>query len=103
MRLRLSSMAACALALLFVLLGAMPAAQAHESRPAYLEIKESAPGQYTVLWRTPVLAGRRLPLLLSLPEGVTEPEAARHSGTQRFAHRAPLDRRRSERAGRPAH
>ena len=50
----------------------MPAAQAHESRPAYLEIKETAPGQYTVLWRTPVLAGRRLPLLLSLPEGVTD-------------------------------
>ena len=30
------------------------------------------PGQYTVLWRTPVLAGMRLPLLLSLPEGVTD-------------------------------
>ena len=69
---RLRRIAACALTLLLVLLGAMPAAQAHEARPAYLEIKESAPGQYTVLWRTPVLAGRRLPLLLSLPEGVTD-------------------------------
>ena len=34
--------AACALALLLALLGAMPAAQAHESRPAYLEVKETA-------------------------------------------------------------
>ncbi len=64
--------AACALALLLALLGAMPAAQAHESRPAYLEVKETAPGQYTLLWRTPVLAGKRLPLLLSLPEGVKD-------------------------------
>jgi hydrogenase/urease accessory protein HupE len=47
----------------------LPAAQAHESRPAYLEIKETAPGQYSVLWRTPVLAGMRVPLVLKLPEG----------------------------------
>ena len=43
---------------------------AHESRPAYLEIKETAPGQYSVLWRTPVLAGMRLPLVLKLPDDV---------------------------------
>jgi hydrogenase/urease accessory protein HupE len=43
---------------------------AHESRPAYLEIKETAPGQFSVLWRTPVLAGMRLPLVLKLPDGV---------------------------------
>jgi hydrogenase/urease accessory protein HupE len=49
----------------------LPAAHAHESRPSYLEIKESALGQYALLWRTPVLAGMRLPLVLSLPEGVT--------------------------------
>jgi hydrogenase/urease accessory protein HupE len=42
-------------------------AHAHESRPAYLEIKETAPGQYEVLWRTPVLAGARLPLVLEMP------------------------------------
>ena len=45
-------------------------AQAHESRPAYLEIKETAPGQYAVLWRTPVLAGMRLPVVLQLPADV---------------------------------
>ncbi len=46
------------------------AAQAHESRPAYLELKETAPGQFSVLWRTPVLAGMRLPLVLKMPDGV---------------------------------
>ena len=45
-------------------------AQAHESRPAYLEIKETAAGQYSVLWRTPVLAGMRLPVVLQLPADV---------------------------------
>ena len=45
-------------------------ASAHESRPAYLEIKETAPGQFSVLWHTPVLAGMRLPILLKLPDDV---------------------------------
>lgn len=45
-------------------------ASAHEARPAYLELKETAPGQFTVLWRTPVLAGMRLPVALALPDSV---------------------------------
>ncbi len=45
-------------------------ANAHEVRPAYLELKETAPGQYSVLWRTPVLAGMRLPIVLRLPDDV---------------------------------
>jgi hydrogenase/urease accessory protein HupE len=56
-----------ALALLAALAVLSPAL-AHEARPAYLEIKETEPGQYTVLWRTPVLAGMRLPIVLRLPE-----------------------------------
>jgi len=48
--------------------GARPA-PAHESRPAYLELKETAPGKFSVLWRTPVLAGLRLPIVLKLPAG----------------------------------
>ncbi|HKC44954.1 MAG TPA: HupE/UreJ family protein, partial [Burkholderiales bacterium] len=47
-----------------------PVAWAHESRPAYLEIKETASGQFSVLWRTPVLAGMRLPVVLKLPDDV---------------------------------
>src|SRR5215510_4014573 len=56
--------------LLFATLLAAPAAQAHETRPAYLEITETAPGQFSILWRTPVLAGMRLPLVLKLPDEV---------------------------------
>lgn len=47
---------------------AAASASAHEARPAYLEIKETAPGQFGLLWRTPVLAGMRLPVVLELPE-----------------------------------
>ncbi len=54
------------LALLF----AVPSLLAHEARPAYLEIKETAPSQFNVLWRTPVLAGMRLPVVLKLPDDV---------------------------------
>ncbi len=50
--------------------------QAHESRPAYLELKEIVPGRYDVLWRTPLWSGMRLPLALKFSDGVrdiTEP------------------------------
>ena len=52
------------------LLLASTVASAHEARPAYLEIKETAPGQFSVLWRTPVLSGMRLPVVLKLPDDV---------------------------------
>jgi HupE / UreJ protein len=45
-------------------------ARAHEARPAYLEVRETGPGRYDLLWRTPVLAGMRLPVVLHVPEGV---------------------------------
>jgi hydrogenase/urease accessory protein HupE len=57
---------AAILALLFL----VPSLWAHEARPAYLEIKETAPNQFSILWRTPVLAGMRLPIVLQLPEDV---------------------------------
>jgi hydrogenase/urease accessory protein HupE len=56
--------------LLLALLLAPLVARAHEARPAYLELKETAPGQFSVLWRTPVLAGMRLPIVLQLPDDV---------------------------------
>jgi hypothetical protein len=52
------------------LLFAFSSAQAHEIRPAYLELKETAPGQFSVVWRTPVMSGMRLPVLLKLPDDV---------------------------------
>ncbi len=57
-------------AMLVAALGCVAQAQAHESRPAYLEVKETAPGQYSLLWRTPMLAGMRLPVVLELPQDV---------------------------------
>jgi hydrogenase/urease accessory protein HupE len=46
------------------------AARAHEVRPAYLQIDEVGPGRYQVLWRTPVLSGMRLPVVLRLPDDI---------------------------------
>lgn len=46
------------------------ASWAHEVRPAYLEIKETAPGQFSILWRTPLMSGMRLPVVLKLPDNV---------------------------------
>ena len=51
---------------------AVTPAPAHESRPAYLEIKETAPGRMSLLWRTPVLAGVRLPVALRIPDGAKQ-------------------------------
>lgn len=53
-----------------LLLLLVPSLWAHESRPAYLEVKETAPGQFSLLWRTPMLSGMRLPVMLQLPEDV---------------------------------
>jgi hydrogenase/urease accessory protein HupE len=58
--------------LLAALLLAPAAARAHETRPAHLELRETAPGRFSVLWRTPVLAGMRLPVALKLPDGVRD-------------------------------
>jgi hydrogenase/urease accessory protein HupE len=46
---------------------AMSAAAAHEVRPAYLEITETAPNRYQMLWRVPVLSGMPLPVAVALP------------------------------------
>ena len=63
-------LARLALSLILATLSLASTAAAHESRPAYLEIKETALGQFSVLWRTPVLAGMRLPLVLKIPDDV---------------------------------
>ena len=46
---------------------AVPVAEAHDARPAYLEITEASAGRYEVLWRTPLLSGQRLPVRLAFP------------------------------------
>jgi hydrogenase/urease accessory protein HupE len=54
--------------LLAALMLPLPIARAHEVRPAYLQIDEVGPGRYQLLWRTPVLSGMRLPVVLRLPD-----------------------------------
>ncbi len=60
----------CVVIFLLASVLAVPTARAHEARPAYLEIKETSPNQFSVLWRTPVLAGMRLPVVLTMPDDV---------------------------------
>jgi hypothetical protein len=58
------------------LMAPMPVASPHEIRPAYLQIDEIGPGRYQLFWRTPVLSGMRLPVVLRLSHqisDVTEP------------------------------
>ena len=53
------------------------------SRPAYLEINETAPGRYEVLWRTPINAGMRLPVVLKFPDdarNITAPSVKEFTG-----------------------
>jgi hypothetical protein len=52
------------------LLVAVPVTWAHDARPAYLEIKETASGRYNIFWRTPLMNGVRMPVELKLPDDV---------------------------------
>lgn len=86
------------LPLLFLALAATPSlpAQAHEMRPAYLEIRESAPGIYDVLWKVPARgADERLSLHLRFADDV-EVLAEPVSGFIAGAH---IQRMRIRRAG----
>ena len=47
---------------LFFGLSVCAPAAAHEMRPAYLELRELKPGEFSVLWKTPMLGDARLPL-----------------------------------------
>jgi hypothetical protein len=42
--------------------------EAHEVRPAYLEIRETAPGAFNVLWKVPARGEYRLSLHVRLPD-----------------------------------
>ncbi|HTS82460.1 MAG TPA: HupE/UreJ family protein [Myxococcaceae bacterium] len=54
-----------------VVLAALPlVALAHEARPAYLELREAAPGNFRVLWKTPMQGDLRLALVAEFSQGV---------------------------------
>jgi len=55
----------------------LPGVGAHEARPAYLELTETLPDRYDLLWRAPVLAGMRLPVVLQLPADTSDIVAPR--------------------------
>lgn len=40
----------------------LPCARAHEIRPAYLEVRETGPGEFAVMWKTPMVGDSRLSL-----------------------------------------
>lgn len=70
---------------LIVLLGALLAPLAgfaHEVRPAYLELREVQPGEFAVLWKTPMRGDMRLALAPAFPSSVStlSPVVSRTSG-----------------------
>ncbi len=58
--------------LLLALLGLSQAAVAHELRPAFLELIETAPDQFDVLWKVPARGEARLALDATLPGNCTD-------------------------------
>lgn len=56
---------------------------AHEVRPAYLEITETGPARFDVVWKQPVLADRRLAIEAVLPATCERHDAAvpEHTGS----------------------
>ncbi|MBS7700369.1 MULTISPECIES: HupE/UreJ family protein [unclassified Chelatococcus] len=54
-----------------VLLSLITPALSHEVRPAYLQIDQTDTNRYTILWKTPLLSGMPLPVVLKLPDSVT--------------------------------
>ena len=58
-------------------------AWAHEVRPAFLSLTETSPAEFSVVWKQPVLDGKRLKIKPSFPQGCeqTAPIAARKGVT----------------------
>ena len=51
-------------------------AHAHEVRPAFLSLTETAPAEFTMLWKQPVLEGKRLKITPSFHKSCTVGHAA---------------------------
>ena len=58
------------------------AANAHEVRPAYLQVTETISGQFDVVWKQPIISGKRLKIIPIFPEGCEEmsPRDIRNNG-----------------------
>ena len=56
------SLARCCAGACALMVGAESAVSADEIRPAYLELREAGPGEFNVLWQTPLVGDARLAL-----------------------------------------
>jgi len=58
-------------------------ANAHEVRPAFLNLNETAQGEFSVLWKQPVIDGKRLKITPTFPPdcAATEPRFSRTGNT----------------------
>jgi len=70
------------LACLFVCFGMATTTTAHELRPGFLELTETAPGEFEVLWKVPARGEARLALDATLPATCVEttPRTASDTG-----------------------
>ncbi len=69
--------------LLAVLVTMAVPADAHEIRPAYLQLDEKAPAQFSVLWKVPAAGDRRLALYVRFPaqcKTLAEPAGSMEGG-----------------------
>jgi len=62
------------LLLAFLLWCLAAAAVAHEVRPAFLRVVETAPSEFNVIWKQPVLSGQRLRIRPTFPKNCTQTE-----------------------------
>lgn len=60
--------------LVFLLWCVAVTASAHEVRPAFLRATETAPGEFNVVWKQPVLSGQRLRIRPTFPSECTQTE-----------------------------
>lgn len=85
-------------ALIWAGLAALAPAQAHEVRPALLQIVEQSPGTYQVTWKQPAMGDMVLHLTPHLSGGALEAKPSQETATPGFIqkiwrveHGAPLD------------
>ena len=76
------------LLILALLVALAPGAFAHEVRPAYLELRQTGPDTYDVLWKVPGQGDLRLGLYVELPAGCTNVTEPRGSMVNNAYHRA---------------
>jgi hydrogenase/urease accessory protein HupE len=72
-------------------LGSARHAQAHELRPGYLEVRQTGPETFTMLWKVPARDDLRLGLSLQLPDNCTPAaEPLRLQSADAYTERATL-------------